>query len=138
MDKTKVFASAIALFFSFLFSSTLTHSCAGVPCKPETNPNPLPPPKDLPANPFCPRDTLKLGACADLLGGLFHQVIGSPPSTSSKCCTLLDGLVDSEAAACLCTVIKENVLGLNVEWSVALSLLVSSCEKSVPPGFKCV
>ncbi|XP_058096519.1 14 kDa proline-rich protein DC2.15-like [Magnolia sinica] len=95
------------------------------------------PPKGFPANPFCPRDTLKLGVCADLLGGSVATVIGTPPR--SKCCTVLDGLVDLEAAACLCTAIKANVLGVvNLNVPVALSLLVSACGKKIPDGFKCI
>lgn len=71
----------------------------------------------------------------DLLG-LVNLPVGTPPT--SKCCALLEGLADMEAALCLCTVIKNNVLGLvNLEVPVALSLLVSACQKSVPPGFKC-
>ncbi|XP_010250206.1 PREDICTED: 14 kDa proline-rich protein DC2.15-like [Nelumbo nucifera] len=136
---TKISASAIALvFFTLLCSAAFSSAC--VPCNPKPNPSPkFPPnlpPKSPPANPFCPRDTLKLGACSELLGGLVNHVAGTPPS--SKCCTLLDGLVDAEAAACICTVIKENAFGIKLEWSVAFSMLVSACKKSIPPGFKCV
>jgi hypothetical protein len=82
----------------------------------------------------CPKDALKLGVCANLLG-LIPISIGSPPS--SKCCALLAGLADLEAALCLCTAIKANVLGINLNVPVALSLLISACQKSVPPGFQC-
>ncbi|CAN1164880.1 14 kDa proline-rich protein DC2.15 [Linum perenne] len=92
------------------------------------------PPPPAPA-PKCPKDYLKLAACVDLLGGLAYGVVGHPPS--SKCCAVLQGLVDLEAALCLCTVIKANVLNIKVTVPVALSLLLSSCSKSVPPGFKC-
>ncbi|KAF8389135.1 hypothetical protein HHK36_025821 [Tetracentron sinense] len=96
---------------------------------------PKPPPVSPPADLFCPTDTLKLGVCVDLLGGLVNLVIGTPPS--SKCCTLLAGLADLEAAVCLCTAIKANVLGINLDVPVALSLLISTCEKTIPPDFKC-
>ncbi|XP_042038507.1 14 kDa proline-rich protein DC2.15-like [Salvia splendens] len=89
-----------------------------------------------PPNPFCPRDTLKLGVCADLLS-LANVVVGSPPS-GDKCCPLLEGLADLEVAACLCTAIKVNVLGINLDIPVALSVLLSACQKTVPPGFMCL
>ncbi|KAK9141751.1 hypothetical protein Syun_011151 [Stephania yunnanensis] len=99
--------------------------------KPKPKPKPNPAPKAPPANPFCPRDTLKFGVCADVLG-LVDLVIGAPPS--SKCCALLDGLADLEAAACLCTAIKANVLGIiKVEWDVALNVLPKHPKKKPPP-----
>ncbi|KAK3033768.1 hypothetical protein RJ639_034210 [Escallonia herrerae] len=83
----------------------------------------------------CPKDTLKFGVCGDWLG-LVHEVIGAKPS--GQCCALLTGLADLEAALCLCTAIKANVLGvIKLEVPVALSLLVNSCGKKVPEGFKC-
>ncbi|GMP94520.1 hypothetical protein CsSME_00043962 [Camellia sinensis var. sinensis] len=94
-----------------------------------------PPPAAPPVNPFCPIDALKLGACVDLLGGVVNLVIGSPPS--SQCCAVLEGLVDLEVAVCLCTAIKANVLGINLDIPVALSLIISTCGKSIPPGYKC-
>ncbi|GMQ03053.1 hypothetical protein CsSME_00049010 [Camellia sinensis var. sinensis] len=117
--------------FSLLLSSFSPLSSACDPCRPK--PKPWTPP---PASPFCPRDTLKLGACVDLLGGVVNLVIGSPPS-GDKCCPLLQGLADLEAAACLCTAIKANVLGINLDVPITLSLLISACGKSVPPGFLC-
>ncbi|KAF5203028.1 pEARLI1-like lipid transfer protein, partial [Thalictrum thalictroides] len=44
----------------------------------------------------CPKDTLKLGVCANLLGGLVSVQVGTPPD--HPCCTLIKGLVDLEAA----------------------------------------
>ncbi|XP_022934766.1 14 kDa proline-rich protein DC2.15-like [Cucurbita moschata] len=83
----------------------------------------------------CPKDTLMLGVCADLLDGLVHIVIGSPPK--SPCCTLIQGLVDLEAAVCLCTAVKAKALGLQIDLSVSLSLLLNYCGKKVPSGFQC-
>nr|GEV27005.1 hypothetical protein [Tanacetum cinerariifolium] len=45
-------------------------------------------------------------------------------------------LVDIEAAVCLCTAIKANVLGINLNVPVSLSLLLNVCGKKVPSGFK--
>ncbi|KAG9452372.1 hypothetical protein H6P81_005276 [Aristolochia fimbriata] len=82
----------------------------------------------------CPRDALKLGVCANLLG-LVNVVIGSPPTL--PCCSLLQGLVDLEAAVCLCTAIRANVLGINLNIPVSLSLLLNNCGRTVPTGFEC-
>ncbi|CAL9029467.1 hypothetical protein PRUPE_5G072800 [Prunus persica] len=91
------------------------------------NPNP-----SKPAT--CPKDTLKLGACADLLNGLVHLVVGPP---KFPCCSLIEGLVDLDAAVCLCTAIKANVLGIHLNIPVSLSLLLNYCGKQVPSGYEC-
>lgn len=112
---TALFLSLNVLLFTFVSSNK-------VPCPPETTTK-------------CPKDTLKFGVCGDWLG-LVHEEIGAQPD--SECCTLLKGLADLEAALCLCTAIKANVLGvLKVKVPIALSLLVNSCGKKVPQGFKC-
>ncbi|KAK9072835.1 hypothetical protein SSX86_009270 [Deinandra increscens subsp. villosa] len=122
------------LFFMFFLIFTITFSTACGTCRPKVTP-PSPPGSPLgPTSLSCPRDALKLGVCADVLG-LVNAVVGTPES--SKCCALLEGLVDLEVAACLCTAIKANVLGINLNVPISLSLLVSACEKTVPPGFKC-
>ncbi|XP_042489750.1 14 kDa proline-rich protein DC2.15-like [Macadamia integrifolia] len=83
----------------------------------------------------CPRDTLKFGVCADVLS-LVSVVLGDPPT--KPCCALLEGLTNLEAALCLCTAIKANVLGIiNLSIPVALTLLVNVCGKEVPEGFQC-
>ncbi|WOK94204.1 hypothetical protein Cni_G02906 [Canna indica] len=116
-----------------LFISSVLCSAAAVPSCATPRPSI---PKTAPPNPFCPRDTVKLGVCMDILGDIGGLIIGAPPRT--KCCALLEGLTDAEAALCLCTTIKESVLGITTEWSVALSVLVSACKKDIPDGFKCV
>ncbi|KAE8682372.1 pEARLI1-like lipid transfer protein 2 [Hibiscus syriacus] len=130
MASTKICALFI-VFSILLHSSSFTSACNS--CKP---PKPIPPPACTPpAKPAsCPKDTLKLGVCADVLG-LVNIVVGTP--ASSKCCGLLQGLADLEAALCLCTAIKANVLGINLNVPVTLSVLLSACQKEVPAGFKC-
>ncbi|KAF3975538.1 hypothetical protein ACB098_01G106300 [Castanea mollissima] len=123
MASKKLSAAAI-LVISLLFYSTLSSACN------TCNPTPIAPP----AGESCPKDTLKLGVCVDLLG-LINLQLGTPPT--SKCCALLTGLTDLEAALCLCTAIKANVLGINLNVPVSLSLLLSACQKTVPAGFQC-
>ncbi|XP_065864214.1 14 kDa proline-rich protein DC2.15-like [Euphorbia lathyris] len=121
----------INLVFFALVSST-THQTT-----PSPSPPPPPPPKAAspPAKETCPIDTLKLGVCANLLNDLLSLVIGTPSKT--PCCPLLDGLVDLEAPICLCTALKANVLGLNLNVPISLSLLLNFCGKDVPAGFQC-
>ncbi|KAG6428467.1 hypothetical protein SASPL_112719 [Salvia splendens] len=82
----------------------------------------------------CPIDTLKLGACVDLLGGLVHVVLGDP--AVNECCPVISGLAEVEAAACLCTTLKVKALNLQIFVPLALELLVT-CGKAPPPGYTC-
>ncbi|PWZ04029.1 Lipid transfer protein EARLI 1 [Zea mays] len=83
----------------------------------------------------CPTNALKLGVCANVLD-LIKAKVGVP--VNEPCCPLLNGLVELEAAVCLCTAIKANVLGLNLNIPVNLSLVLNFCGKGVPTGFKCL
>ncbi|KAI3727477.1 hypothetical protein L6452_16092 [Arctium lappa] len=100
-----------------------------------TCPTPTPGPKPKPSGGTCPRDALKLGVCANVLGSLLGLVVGNPPV--KPCCSLIEGLVDLEAAVCLCTAIKANILGINLNVPLSLSLLLNVCSKKVPKGFQC-
>ncbi|KAK8501326.1 hypothetical protein V6N13_027025 [Hibiscus sabdariffa] len=102
--------------------TTKPPSGKGKPC-------PSPPSKDT-----CPIDTLKLGACVDLLGGLVHIGLGDP--VVNQCCPVLAGLAELEAAVCLCTTLKLKVLNLKIYVPLALQLLVT-CGKTPPPGYTC-
>lgn len=83
----------------------------------------------------CPKDTLKFGVCGSWLG-LATEVVGTNPSP--ECCTVVEGIADLEAAVCLCTALKANVLGIvTLEPPMALSLLLSGCGKQIPEGFQC-
>ncbi|KAL8150993.1 hypothetical protein V2J09_020801 [Rumex salicifolius] len=127
--------SSIALFlvlnllFFTLFASACDTGCPSAKPKPK----PSPTPSGLPGT--CPRDALKLGVCANLLNGLLGVAIGKPPK--EPCCSLIKGLVDLEAAVCLCTALKANVLGLNLNLPISLSLLLNDCGCKVPKGFQC-
>ncbi|KAJ9173406.1 hypothetical protein P3X46_016544 [Hevea brasiliensis] len=78
----------------------------------------------------CPVDALKFKVCANVLG-----LIKIPPD--APCCSLISNLFDLEAALCLCTAIRANVLGINLNVPVDLSLFLNNCGKKVPEGFKC-
>ncbi|XXG77844.1 hypothetical protein AAC387_Pa08g1917 [Persea americana] len=132
---TALFLSLNLLFFTLVTSTKL---CPPVTPKPTPKPHPNLHPKphpSPPAYPSCPRDTLKLGVCAHVLG-LTNVVVGSPPTL--PCCSLLGGLVDLEAAVCLCTAIKANVLGINLNVPVSLTLLLNACGLKCPSNFQCV
>ncbi|XP_026397732.1 14 kDa proline-rich protein DC2.15-like [Papaver somniferum] len=142
-------ASTILIVSLNLLFFTLVTSC--YTCTPTPNPTkPIHPPAYMPPkiNPSpkspvpstklanCPRDTLKLAVCANVLNGLVNIVVGTPPN--SPCCTLINGLVGLEAAVCLCTALRAQVLGVvNLDVSIALSLLLNTCGRNVPSGFLC-
>ncbi|KAI9087716.1 hypothetical protein K1719_030348 [Acacia pycnantha] len=86
---SKAHSTSLLLTLNFLLFITLS-SCA---------PTPSPSPSSSSQQAHCPIDVLKLGVCADLLNSV-KVTIGSPPTT--PCCRLLDGLVDLDAAVCLC------------------------------------
>jgi len=121
----------ILLLLNIMFFTCV--SPHNLPCPPKV---PVPSPPSAPEQPGkCPKDTLKFGVCGSWLG-LVTENIGAKPS--KECCTLVAGLADLEAALCLCTAIKANVLGLvKIKIPLALSLLVNGCGKKVPEGFVC-
>ncbi|KAL9428423.1 hypothetical protein AB3S75_030422 [Citrus x aurantiifolia] len=102
--------------------------------KPPPPPNVGYPPPPTPQT--CPINALKLGACVDVLGGLIH--IGLGDGAKEKCCPLLYGLADLDAAICLCTAIKIKALGLiDILVPISLQVLVSDCGKHPPARFQC-
>ncbi|KAM7525593.1 hypothetical protein LguiA_015495 [Lonicera macranthoides] len=129
MASKAIASTAILLSLNLLFFTLVTSTHTPCPPPPPTTPS------HHHKKATCPKDTLKLGVCANLLGDLVHLVVGTPPKT--PCCSLIEGLVDLEAAVCLCTAIKANVLGINLNVPVSLSLLLNYCGKKVPSGFQC-
>ncbi|KAG0447956.1 hypothetical protein HPP92_028069 [Vanilla planifolia] len=135
---------AILFILNTLFF-TFTSSCHTCP-KPKPPPPPKgsgancpPPPKikptPTPSGGKCPVDVLKLGVCVDVLKGLLNLTIGQPPKT--PCCSLLGGIADAEAALCLCTVLKADIIGIILDIPIDLSLLLNYCGKKAPKGFQC-
>ncbi|KAB2632501.1 14 kDa proline-rich protein DC2.15-like [Pyrus ussuriensis x Pyrus communis] len=58
-----------------------------------------------------------------------HASPALPNPNPSKPATLIEGLVDLDAAVCLCTAIKANVMGINLNIPISLSLLLNYCGK---------
>lgn len=128
MDSKKSTSLVVFLSINLLFF-VLVSGCN----TPMPNPNPYPPP--TPSKGSCPRDALKLGVCAKLLNGSIGTVIGNPPD--HPCCSILGGLIDLEAAICLCTALKANILGININIPISLSVLINTCGKKLPSDFIC-
>uniref|UniRef100_A0ACD5V3S3 Uncharacterized protein n=1 Tax=Avena sativa TaxID=4498 RepID=A0ACD5V3S3_AVESA len=129
--------ASMALFLAVnLVAFSMANACGGY-CPTPATPTPSTPstPTPTPASyGRCPRDALKLGVCANVLG-LIKAKVGVPPTL--PCCPLLEGLVDLEAAVCLCTVLKASVLGIKLNLPIDLSLVLNHCGRSVPTGFMC-
>ncbi|CAL9103012.1 14 kDa proline-rich protein DC2.15-like [Musa acuminata AAA Group] len=129
----------LALSLLFLTLTNVRGLCPMPRPPPIRRPPPIPRPPPIvrppPPSVKCPVDTLKFAACANVLSGLINFEIGTPPK--EPCCSLLGGLADAEAALCLCTALKANVLGLNLNIPISLSLLVNYCGNGVPAGFQC-
>ncbi|KAB2001879.1 hypothetical protein ES319_D11G026500v1 [Gossypium barbadense] len=132
MDSKRSASIALLLALNILFFSLVSANCGSCSSS-GSNPRPTPTPTPS-ARGRCPRDALKLGVCANVLN-LVNVTVGSPPVM--PCCSLLNGLVDLEAAACLCTAIRANILGINLNIPISLSLLLNVCSRNVPTGFQC-
>ncbi|XP_062185122.1 14 kDa proline-rich protein DC2.15-like [Phragmites australis] len=127
--------ASIALFIAVnLVVFAMASACGGY-CPTPTPSTPSTPTPTPAAFGRCPRDALKLGVCANVLG-LIKAKVGVPPA--EPCCPLLKGLVDLEAAVCLCTAIKGNILGIKLNLPIDLSLILNYCGRTVPTGFKCL
>ncbi|TYJ07750.1 hypothetical protein E1A91_A11G027400v1 [Gossypium mustelinum] len=134
MASNTVASAALLLTLNLLFLTLVSSTYVPCPPPPKSHKPTHKSPPSAPEQPgTCPRDALKLGVCADLLGSV--RVVVGPSRT--KCCSLISGLADLDAAVCLCTAIKANVLGVNLNVPVSLSLLLNSCEKQMPAGYKC-
>ena len=136
MAGKKVQVCALFLALNVLF--TMQMGAVVQACEPYC-PTPTPPVTPPPSPPSgggnkCPIDALKLGVCANVLN-LLKLKVGVP--ASEECCPLLGGLVDLDAAVCLCTAIKANVLGININVPVDLVLLLNYCHKTCPSDFSC-
>ncbi|KAF0911669.1 hypothetical protein E2562_011671 [Oryza meyeriana var. granulata] len=121
MSSRNMIGGMVVVVVVCLMSAGRSAACDGHPC-------PTPAGK-------CPINTVKLGVCADVLDGLIHATVGKP--AKGPCCPLIAGLADLDAAVCVCLAINANVLGVNLDVPVDLSLLLNYCGCKVPSGFQC-
>ncbi|KAL4386532.1 hypothetical protein GQ457_09G026730 [Hibiscus cannabinus] len=77
---------------------------------------------------------LNLGVCLNLLN-LVDVELGNVPT--KPCCSLIEGLADLEAAVCLCSAVRANVLGININLPISLSLFLNNCGRRVPTEYIC-
>ncbi|XP_010455696.1 PREDICTED: lipid transfer protein EARLI 1-like [Camelina sativa] len=105
------------------------------PSVPSPNPRPVTPPSTGSSG-NCPIDALKLGVCGNVLSRLLNIQLGQP--SAQQCCSLIQGLVDVDAAVCLCTALRANILGINLNVPISLSVLLNACNRKLPSGFQCV
>ncbi|KAK8671404.1 hypothetical protein V6N13_038000 [Hibiscus sabdariffa] len=77
---------------------------------------------------------LNLGVCLNLLS-LVDAEVGNLPT--KQCCSLIEGLVDLEAAVCLCSAVRANVLGININLPISLSLFLNNCGRRVSTEYVC-
>ncbi|PAN37020.1 hypothetical protein GQ55_7G050700 [Panicum hallii var. hallii] len=123
-------AAKFPAFLALLTTMTLLFSVAIHGCQPSCSnpatPPPPPPAVPTPSGATCPINTADLSVCVDLLGWNYVS--------SQQCCTLLQGLANTDAALCVCGVIK--VLGVVIP--VNVDVLLNECGKTCPPGsFTC-
>ncbi|KAL1191365.1 14 kDa proline-rich protein DC2.15 [Cardamine amara subsp. amara] len=86
------------------------------------------------ADSTCPRDSLKLSTCANILN-IINLNLGAP--AMRPCCSILFGLLDLDVAVCLCTVLKLSILGININTPIHLNLALDACGSILPDGFRC-
>jgi hypothetical protein len=115
---------------------SMAASVQGQGCTPycPTPPAPVVPKPPSGGGGSCPMDALKLSVCANVLNLLKLNI---PVGADDQCCPLIQGLVDLDAAVCLCTAIKASVLGININVPVDLTLLLNHCGKICPQDFTC-
>ncbi|CAM0871190.1 unnamed protein product [Alopecurus aequalis] len=121
------------LVLNLVLLAAVAHGCA--PYCPTPTPPIIPPPVvPTPSTGRCSIGTLKLKVCANVLN-LIKLNIGVP--ANEECCPLLSGLADLDAAICLCTAIKADILGIHLNLPIDLTLLLNQCGRTCPEDFTC-
>ncbi|XP_058746673.1 pEARLI1-like lipid transfer protein 3 [Vicia villosa] len=104
-------------------------------------PSPNPAPTNTAAPPSsqgqCPIDASKLGVCCSVIS---HIIITNSRSNDNNCCELIDDLTDLEAATCICITLKAKaaVLGKKFDITNDIGVILNTCQKTIPPEYKCV
>ena len=127
----------LVFFFTLnlVLLAAAAHGCGSYSCPTPTPPIVPPPVVPTPSGPGrCPINTLKLKVCANVLN-LIKLNIGVP--ANEQCCPLLSGLADLDAAVCLCTAIRADILGIRLNLPIDLTLLLNQCGRICPADFTC-
>lgn len=81
-----------------------------------------------------------VGACARVIG--FVNLGVSNSEVLRPCCSLVQGLLDFDAAACFCIAAKTslNVFGIRptLPLITVSNIALNSCNRTPPSGFNCV
>uniref|UniRef100_A0ACD6AHP0 Uncharacterized protein n=1 Tax=Avena sativa TaxID=4498 RepID=A0ACD6AHP0_AVESA len=121
----------LLLALNLVLLAAAAHGCAPYcPTPPIIPPLVVP----TPSSGRCSIGTLKLKVCANVLN-LLKLKLGVP--ATEECCPLLSGLADLEAAVCLCTAIKADVLGIHLDVPIDLTLILNQCGRTCPDDFTC-
>ncbi|GMI70133.1 hypothetical protein like AT5G46890 [Hibiscus trionum] len=128
---TALLVSLNLVLFALVSSHNVDNNSNASSCT--TNPVVIRPGDVLP-NGQCTCNPLNLGPCLNLLS-LVDVELGNVPTKS--CCSLIKGLVDVEAAVCLCTAVRANVLGININLPISLNLFLNNCGRRVPTQYIC-
>ncbi|KAK8487843.1 hypothetical protein V6N13_016707 [Hibiscus sabdariffa] len=121
-----LFLSVSLVFLALVSSQNVVNDSNASSCT--TNPVVVRPGDGETCNP------LNLGVCHNLLD-LVAVELGNVPS--NQCCSLIQGLHDLEAAVCLCTAVRANVLGININLPISLTLFLNNCGRRVPAEYIC-
>uniref|UniRef100_A0ACD5TSN9 Uncharacterized protein n=1 Tax=Avena sativa TaxID=4498 RepID=A0ACD5TSN9_AVESA len=121
----------LLLALNLVLLAAAAHGCAPYCPTPPIIPPPVVP---TPSTGHCSIGMLKLKVCANVLN-LLKLKLGVP--ATEECCPLLSGLADLDAAVCLCTAIKADVLGIHLDFLVDLTLLLNQCGRTCPDDFTC-
>ncbi|XP_022764695.1 putative lipid-binding protein AIR1B [Durio zibethinus] len=105
-------STALFLSFNLLFFATGSYTTTN-----SRNPVVIRPGDRFPQGQYGTCNPLNLGVCLNLLGCLVNLDLGNVPT--QPCCTLIHGLADVEVALCLCTAIRANVLGINLNLPIS-------------------
>ncbi|KAK8671397.1 hypothetical protein V6N13_037993 [Hibiscus sabdariffa] len=134
---TVVFLSLNLVFFALVSSHNVDSKSEGSSCSTNYRNPVVIRPGDVLPNGQGQSGTcipLNLGVCLNLLN-LVDVEVGNVPT--KPCCSLIEGLLDLEAAVCLCSAVRANVLGININLPISLSLLLNNCGRRVPTDYIC-
>ncbi|CAN6232751.1 unnamed protein product [Urochloa humidicola] len=85
----------------------------------------------------CGVSTASLGACTSALRPVFRAKVAASPV--QPCCSLVNGLANAEAAACLCSAVRAAVVSIRgspVNFPLYFGFVLNNCGRRAP-GFTC-